>query len=183
MVTSIEGQLEPLPFEAVFTQRLLRLLNQSVPTNLSNLKNFHLSNFALLIKLLKVGVGAYSEVFGFTDGEVVVKLKPFGGDVPYHDRPQSKISEMCIEVAATKAISDLQSNHDSGSRTDNFVRLISVTVLKGPLPSYLVEAKRKSNDPVPVPFVEESEFSHLYDFELHVIHRDKRISELAFIYF
>ncbi|KAM7542764.1 hypothetical protein Aperf_G00000004763 [Anoplocephala perfoliata] len=133
LLMSIEGQLEPLPFESVFTPRRIE-------------------------KLVKVGVGGYSEVFGFTDEDVVMKVTPFGGDIPFHERPQSKISEMFTEVTATKAISELESNHDSGCRTDNFAHLISVTVLKGILPSYLIKAKRKSDDFIPVAFVEENKF-------------------------
>ncbi|VDO06950.1 unnamed protein product [Rodentolepis nana] len=130
---SLERQVEPQPFELVFTQRRIETL-------------------------YKIGVGSYSEVYGFEGEGVVVKLTPFGGSVPFHNRPQVKIVDMYMEVAATMEISNLRNVHNSSCKTENFVLLRNSVVLIGSLPKYLIDAKRKSNESVPVQYAEEDSF-------------------------
>nr|CUU99004.1 hypothetical transcript [Hymenolepis microstoma] len=133
LLLSLEGQMEPKPFEFVFAQRRIETL-------------------------YKIGVGSYSEVYGFESEDVVVKLTPFGGTVPFHNRPQVKIVDMYMEVAATMEISNLRNVHNSSCKTENFVQLKNSVVLIGSLPKYLTDAKRKSNESVPVQYAKEDNF-------------------------
>lgn len=107
--------------------------------------------------MYKIGIGSYSEVYSFEGEDVAVKLTPFGGTVPFHNRPQVKILDMYTEVAATMEISNLRNVHNSGCKTENFVQLMNTSVLIGSLPKYLIDAKRKSSESIPVQYVEEGE--------------------------
>ncbi|VUZ47862.1 unnamed protein product, partial [Hymenolepis diminuta] len=133
LLMSLEGQVEPLPFDSVFNQRRIETV-------------------------YKLGIGSYSEVYSFEGEDVAVKLTPFGGTVPFHNRPQVKILDMYMEVAATMEISNLRNVHNSGCKTENFVQLVNSSVLIGSLPKYLIDAKRKSNESIPVQYAEEDNF-------------------------
>ncbi|VDN96173.1 unnamed protein product [Rodentolepis nana] len=134
LLMSHHGQIEPLPFETVFS-----------PSRKEHIQ--------------KIGLGLHSEVFGFTNENVAVKLVPFGGDKSFHSRPQMTISEVCAEVEITKAISNLQIKDGSESSSPNLADIHRVTVLQGQIPQYLIDAKCNCKIPISLQFTEQNEFT------------------------
>nr|CUU97417.1 hypothetical transcript [Hymenolepis microstoma] len=129
LLMSYQGQIEPLPFETVFS-----------PDRREHIQ--------------KIGLGLHSEVFGFTNENVAVKLVPFGGDKSFHSQPQMTISEVCTELEITEAISNLQIKDDSESSSPNLVNILRVTVLQGQIPQYLIDAKCNCKIPIGLQFIE-----------------------------
>ncbi|KAM7541773.1 hypothetical protein Aperf_G00000011523 [Anoplocephala perfoliata] len=51
----------------------------------------------------KIGEGVYSDVFGFSNEDTVVKLIPFEGTFIFHGRQQLRVSQILSEVIATSS--------------------------------------------------------------------------------
>lgn len=107
----------------------------------------------------KIGIGLHSEVFGFANEKIAIKLVPFGGDISFHGRPQMETSEVIHELKITKVISNLRlKDMNSESSSPNFAFLHRANVLQGPMPKYLINAPRNCEIPPSLQFIEHSKY-------------------------
>ncbi|KAL5960491.1 hypothetical protein TSMEX_011783, partial [Taenia solium] len=130
---------------------LLKLSSQARPVSFG-----HVFTRERRESVVKVGVGAYSEVFTFRNERTVVKLIPIEGAFNLRGDEQMRACDVLPEVVAMQAVSQLDTSSAfvplcglssssiiSSSSTQNFVHLRRVSVVQGALPSYLLAACKR----------------------------------------
>jgi len=107
-----------------------------------------------LVKSLKVGEGAFGEVFLINSSEVnkpVLKVVPIGGDIEVNGEEQTTYEDILSEVTISSYLSDLRSG--TRNQTSGFVELRKCNVFEGKYPDSLLtlwdkfdEEKESEND-------------------------------------